>query len=137
MLQDRGIPTIAQQAIGPYNCDLGAYPVAVEVFGGGWHWYGDHVAIVPKRFRYILDAGWHILAVKIDAAFPLTSVTADYIAAYIQQARSDPSSRREYRVIRGAGETLASGSADDDQISIVPTFTAGRNVLGQYTRVPR
>ena len=44
MLLARGVETIPQQAIGPYNCDLGAFPVAVEVYGGYWHWTGRHLA---------------------------------------------------------------------------------------------
>ncbi|HZU75950.1 MAG TPA: hypothetical protein VFA70_04245, partial [Dehalococcoidia bacterium] len=43
LLSERGIETIPQQAIGPYNCDLGAEPVAVEVWGGNWHWTGRHI----------------------------------------------------------------------------------------------
>src|SRR5262245_54841047 len=53
-LQERRIPTIPQQAIGPYNCDLGAAPVAVEIFGGNWHWHGQHAARLLKRLDYIL-----------------------------------------------------------------------------------
>jgi uncharacterized protein (DUF433 family) len=120
MLAARGIPTVPQQAIGPYNCDLGAYPVAVEVFGGSWHWSGRHILRAPERFRYILNASWDILAVKIEVRrHPLTSATADYVAAYIESARRDPARRREYRVIRGAGETLTAGSADDDDLTLI------------------
>jgi hypothetical protein len=128
MLAARGIATIPQQAIGPYNCDLGAGPVAVEVFGGGWHWSGHHVLRAPERFRYILDAGWHILAVKIDSKrSPLTDATADHVAAYIEAARRDPARRREYRVIGSAGETLAAGSADDDDLTLITTLRSRSN----------
>jgi len=137
LLHDRGIDTIPQFAIGPYNCDLGADPVAVEVFGGGWHWHGYHARIVEKRFRYILNAGWTILVIAVSKLYPITSETADYIAAFIQRARRDPSLRRQYRMIRGDLEFMASGRLNDDEISIVPTFTRGRNALGQYARVPR
>lgn len=138
MLKARGIATIPQQAIGPYNCDLGAYPVAVEIFGGEWHWSGRHLLRTPERFRYILNAGWHILVVKVTPRRdPLTEATADYVAAFIETVSRDPSLIREYRVIRGAGEVIAAGSADDDNISIVPSFTRGRNSKGQYCAVPR
>lgn len=128
MLTKRGIAVIPQQAIGPYNCDLGTYPVAVEIFGGGWHWTGRHLLRTPERFRYILNAGWHILVVKVEAArHPLSESTADYVATFVEQARRDPSAVREYRVIRGAGELLAAGRADDDQISIVQTLRRRRH----------
>lgn len=137
LLHKRGIDAIPQLAIGPYNCDLGADPVAVEVFGGGWHWHGYHARIVEKRFRYILNAGWTILVIAVSKLYPITNETADYIATFIQRARRDPSLRRQYRMIRGDLEFMASGRLDDDEISIVPTFTRGRNALGQYTRVSR
>ena len=60
MLERRRLHPIPQQAIGPYNCDLGLAPVAVEVFGGQWHWSGPHLLRTPERFRHILNAGWHI-----------------------------------------------------------------------------
>lgn len=138
MLQERGINVVAQDAIGPYNCDLGAYPVAVEIFGGKWHWYGHHLARTEKRFRYIMDAGWHILAIAVNDVFPLTASVADYVTTYIQEARRHPSRRREYRVIWGAGEFATGGCIDDTHISIKPPFTNRRNpATGQYERVPR
>lgn len=137
MLSRRNIIVVPQEAIGPYNCDLGAYPIAVEVYGGNWHWHGHHLERVPERFRYILNAGWHILVVADTQSFPLTEDTADYVAAYIQAARSDPTLRREYRVVWGAGEFTTSGSLDDDEISIEPPFTTTRDSLGRYKRVPK
>jgi very-short-patch-repair endonuclease len=137
LLAERGIAIVPQCAIGPYNCDLGAYPVAVEIFGGHWHWHGYHLRVAEKRLNYLLNAGWHVLAILVNKTFPITDATAEYVAAYIESARGDPARRREYRVIRGAGELIAAGSVDDEKISIVPTFTSGRNALGQYTRVPR
>jgi hypothetical protein len=139
MLAARGIRAIPQLAIGRYNCDLGASPVAVEIFGGEWHWCGSHMRRTPERLRYILNAGWHVLMVKIEARRrPLTEATADYVAAYIKKMRRKPSARREYRVIRGAGELLAAGGVDDDEISIVSAFASGRDPAnGRYKRVPR
>lgn len=130
MLEARGIHTLPQQAIGPYNCDLGASPVAVEVFGGNWHWHGRHLLVAPERFRYILNAGWHILAVRVTGgrrSEPLTDETADYIAAFIQHARRNPALRREYRVIRGTGELIAAGGGDDDEITIIPALRRRSN----------
>ena len=139
MLRARGIETIAQQAIGPYNCDLGAAPVAVEVFGGEWHWNGRHLLRTPRRFRYIMKAGWHLLIVHVTPRrFPLTEATADYVAAYVKRMRRQPTARREYRVIRATGELEAAGGVDDEKIAIIPALTLGRDATtGRYKSLPR
>lgn len=138
LLRDRGIEFVPQQAIGPYNCDLGAHPVAVEIFGGNWHWSGRHMERTPERFRYIMNAGWSILVLWVNTEYPLTPEAADYMATFIQAARRNPTARREYRVVRGAGELVACGSIDDDEISIEPAFTNSRDpATGRYKRVPR
>lgn len=137
MLNNRGIETTQQLAIGPYNIDIACNPVAVEIFGGGWHWYGKHLRIVNERFKYILSTGWDILVINITNEFPLNKSVADYVVSYIQSRRSDKALIREYRVVRGAGEFIAGGSINDNEISIVPAFTRGRDSLGRYTRVPR
>jgi very-short-patch-repair endonuclease len=132
-LTDRGLQVVQQQAIGPYNCDIGAAPVAVEVFGGGWHWHGRHLKRAPERIRYLLDAGWHVLMVSVTSRHPVSDALADYIASYVEAARSNPTAVREYRVVRGAGELMASGSANDDEISIVPALGYRRDATsGRY-----
>ena len=127
MLDERGLPTVPQQAIGPYNCDLGAFPVAVEIYGGNWHWYGRHIARTPERFRYLFNRGWHIIAVHVVASRPLKAAAADYIVAFHQQASRNPAAPREYRVIRGDAQPLASGCENDDEISLKSPFNYRRN----------
>jgi len=41
MLEKRGIKTVLQKAVGPYNCDLAAFPVCMEIFGGNWDFSGE------------------------------------------------------------------------------------------------
>jgi very-short-patch-repair endonuclease len=106
LLLSRGIEIVREQAIGPYNCDFGASPVAVEVFGGDWHWSGRHLARKPKRVDYILNAGWQIVAVHVTSGAPISEGTADYLACFIEEARRNPPLRGEYRVIRRAGELV-------------------------------
>ena len=138
LLTERGVAAVQQQAVGPYNCDLALHPVAVEVFGGGWHWYGSHGRAAPERIRYFLNRGWHMLLIAVDRRrCPLTGGVADYIVSYVQELRSLPARKREYRVIRGAGELLAIGYADDEEISIKPALRSSRDALGRYTSVPR
>jgi len=117
-LTNRGVATVAQQAIGPYNVDLGAYPVAVEIFGGTWHFTRDHA----KRFRYLFDQGWHVIIVFVDGRRSiLTEGAADYIVTFLKEATCNPTMPRQYRVIWGEGKLCASGSANGDELAaIVP-----------------
>lgn len=131
MLTERGIVTDPQFPIGPYNCDLASGSVAVEVFGGQWHWHGRHLAMTEKRVRYILNAGWNLLIVPVNAyRCKLTPAVADYVAAYINGSNSDPSGRREYRVVWRSGECFTTGGLDSDHISIVPPFRNSQNLSG-------
>jgi hypothetical protein len=137
-LEERGLDTTYHLNIGPYNADLAAAPVAIEVFGGNWHFSGHHLAKTEKRFRYLMEQGWHILCVCHMAQRPMTIETAHYVAAYVHTLRRNPPTVCEYRVIRGAGETLAAGSVYDEQISIIPTLKNVRDPrTGRYQSVPR
>lgn len=136
------IHPIPQLAIGPYNCDLACHPVAVEIFGGHWHFSGRHLSRAHERIKYLGNAGWHVLMLIVNEsstpAYRYTIKTGDYIVSYIQEARANPSSPREYRVVNCCGETLAAGRCNDDHISIIPAFTNRRNpTTGRYERVPR
>jgi len=138
MMRERGIKSRHQTAVGPYNCDLTVDTVAVEVFGGYWHWTPEKSAHTAKRFRYLMDRGWDIVAVPVNMSWPLTAKVADHIARHINRIRRNPSAVREYRVIWGAGEFEASGCLDDDYITIKPPFTNARDpVSGRYIRVAR
>jgi len=123
-LHDRGILTIPQQAIGPYNCDLGAFPVAVEIFGGNWHWYGKHAAGLLKRLHYILYQGWSVIAIHVNQMYrPLLPAAADEVATYIQLVRSNPTLIGEYRMIRGTGEFVAALRPESDDFANILTIT--------------
>ena len=120
MLNQRGIDTVAQQAIGRYNCDLGAAPVAVEIFGGNFHWHGRHLARLPKRSHDLFDRGWDILVIWAETRWPLSPRAADYASAYIERRRREPTAIREYRVIRGDGELVAQAGPESDDRAFVP-----------------
>lgn len=124
MLEARGVHAIPQFAIGPYNCDLLVGDIAVEIFGGQWHRYGAHAAICQKRSHYILDSGFNLYAIWCGSENPITDAACDDFISFLKLTSGDPSSRRQYRVIGGAGNFVASGSADDDYISGVGTVKA-------------
>jgi very-short-patch-repair endonuclease len=130
MLKERGIATLAQVAVGPYNCDFAARPVAVEVWGGYFHYFGRHLARTPERTRYFLDCGWSLLIVHVGRYLRrITDDGADYVATYIEQSRSDPSFRSEYRMVWGTGELIAAGGGDDDQDAIVETLRRAKDAI--------
>jgi very-short-patch-repair endonuclease len=138
MLKDRGIETVRQKAIGIYNCDLASGTVAVEVFGGNWHWHGNHLARTEKRFNEIMNSGWNILAIAVNASSPLTDAVADYVAAYIQEVGRNPPVTCEYRVIWRAGEFSTGGRLNDENFSIEPPFTCTRDIVsGRYVTITR
>lgn len=127
LLAERGIITIPQKAINKYNVDLAAFPVAIEVFGGAWHaTKPNHI----ERMRQIFSEGWDVVIVwSLKNRSPITPACADYIVTFIQERRRYPSSVREYRVIRGDGQFLAAGRANDENIIIVPKgFNGGRTI---------
>jgi very-short-patch-repair endonuclease len=139
MLGRLGLAVIPQAPCGPYNIDLAVGPIAVEIFGGGFHMSGRHLARAHERAKYLFDAGWHILAIWVDKRrYPLTIHAAEYLATWLKELRRDPPPIGQYRVIRGNGEPVALGSANDNHITFKPAFTNGRDPrTGRYIRVPR
>ncbi|HEY7036407.1 MAG TPA: hypothetical protein VH482_34075 [Thermomicrobiales bacterium] len=126
-LLDLGVETTPQLAVGPYNADLAAFPVAVEIYGGHWHGYGRHAARAPERLRHFLDRGWSVVVVHVDGRkWPLSMGAAEYLAAYLKQSRGEPTLRREYRVIRGTGQEMPTRRDELDDLPFVPALHAGK-----------
>lgn len=122
LLTDRGCEVTPQKAVGPYNVDIATGSVAVEIFGGGWHAYGVHRARSAERFRYILDQGWNLVIMwVVTQRWPLKAEAADYIAAFADLTRRDPSIRGQYRVIWGDGKESTSNGLNVDDLSAMPT----------------
>jgi very-short-patch-repair endonuclease len=117
MLQRRRIQTTPQKAIGKYNCDLAAAPVAVEILGGYWYSQPTKLTRIAKRLHYILNLGWNVLMVLLPRSQMLSEQTADHVAAYIKKLRRNPPATCEYRVIWSTGKTFTTGSAKDDYTS--------------------
>lgn len=140
MLTERGLTVRPQAAIGPYNCDLAVDAVAVEVFGGNWHWCGSHGARLHPRTRYLLNRGWHVYIVVVSKCFPLVEAVADDLLAFVQRTSRDPTGRREYRVIRGDAQLLSSGDAQDNHLAIKPSLNRSAHSahrLGHHAHVAR
>lgn len=134
-LSDIGINTICNYAVGPYNCDLGTFPIIVEIWGGNWH----PKPIDIKRTKYILDAGYWLLYIDVDErrGYPLMRNVTEYIVTLLETSRRYPTMTRQYWMIRGNGELIFKRFNGDD-ISLIPPFTAGRDPSnGQYKRISR
>ena len=133
-LRNIKINTICNFAVGPYNCDLGAGSVIVEIWGGSWHPKPEDT----KRTKYILDAGYSILFIDLDRRrFPISRIVTEYVIALLQEASRNPTARCQYWMVRGNGELIFKRFNDDD-ISLIPPFTSGRDLTnGQYKRIPR
>lgn len=138
VLESRGVAVVPQQAVGIYNCDIGAFPVAIELFGGGWHWYGGHARIAPDRIRFFMEHGWSMLMIRVDERSRLTEATADMICSYMATRSDGQDAIPEYRVVRANGEPICSGRLGEGDITIEYAFTLERNPeTGRYSRVLR
>jgi hypothetical protein len=114
-LRRRGLTVIPQKAEGIYNIDLTVGTIAVEV---GRHYpKGLARARMQERVEYLLDAGWTLVVVTTAKTFwQMGPGAADYIVALVEQSSSDPSLRSQYRVIRGDGKFVASGSRESHDL---------------------
>jgi transposase len=127
LLNERGVTgLIPQQAVGRYNIDVGAKPVAIEVFGGGWHSAGAHRRRTTSRYRFLLEHGWAVLVIWCIAEFKhISKEAADYAAAYIAEVRADASLLGAWRAIRADGVFISQGRSELDRIAW--TAPTGRN----------
>lgn len=121
-----------QLAIGKYNVDIGAEPVAVELFGGNWHADGRHRARLPQRVEHLADAGWNLLIVWCTQGRLLNvAAIAQDALSYLEQSRRDPAFRRQYRVVWGDGQLIAAGCVDDDERTLIPSSVSRYDTAGR------
>ncbi len=106
LLRDNKLDATMHRAIGKYNVDVAVNTpaIAVEIFGGGWHAYGSHLVRFYERTKYILDDGWSVVVIWLDARrYPFSLACADYIISFAEELRLNPPVRGQYRVILGDG----------------------------------
>lgn len=138
ILRDRSIDFVQQYPIASYNCDFMINGVAVEIFGGGWHFHGTHAARFAERTKKILGAGHSIIFVVVDQWHKIDAAIADKIISEVNILSRDKTGPRQYRVIWRTPDLVTGGSADDANIAIVYPFTNRRDpTTGRYERVPR
>jgi hypothetical protein len=106
-LIDRGVESIPQKAIGPYNADLAIDHTAIEIYGGGWHASGHHIKRAAERRRYLIESGYSILIIWVDGRkWPLSHYVADYIVSFISQHHNPTT-----HVLNGKGEEFSPENA--------------------------
>lgn len=128
-LRDWGYDAIPQKAIGPYNVDLVVGNVGVEIYGGNWHYTGQHAERFTERTQYLLREGIWLLIVWIDERrYPLQLPAVGEFVALHQQAARLQSARGQYRVIRGSGERISSGGVTRCAVGdVLPFKERGNN----------
>lgn len=122
LLTENGIEFTQQANIGIYNADFAVGNIAVEIFGGGWHAYGEHLARLAKRTNYILNNGFNlfIIWVGIGNDKVITINALNDLIKWRQELSLNPSTFGKYRVIRGNGEFVSVGSSNDDYFALIP-----------------
>ncbi|CUS06442.1 protein of unknown function (plasmid) [Candidatus Promineifilum breve] len=128
VLTDRGLTVTLQRAVDKYNIDIAidSPPVAVEIFGGGWHSSGDHARRFFERTKYFLDCGWNVVIVWVDGRrYPVGVGCADYVAAFVQELGGDISGRGQYRVILGDGQDAPATDSYFNSLAVIERLRGG------------
>jgi very-short-patch-repair endonuclease len=104
-LAERGVRVIPQLAVGRYNIDLAAWPVAVEIHlkPGNPLRHGPTM----ERIKYLASEGWRVLYVWSKRG-KLTEAAAADVVRWLWL----PGDAGDYRVIRGTAEFVAEGSIE-------------------------
>ena len=111
ILINRGIKSVQQKAIGPYNIDIAVFPVAVEIERSPAHPFDLKYA--RKRIKHLTDAGWFVISIWIPRYDSIiTETCVEKLISYLQIAQSKGALRCKHRVIRGSGKDATFLSTD-------------------------
>lgn len=135
LMRERGYHGIRQFAIDKYNADFLFGNVAVEIFGGIWHWNGLHAARAEERIKTILDHGFHLIIIAARSQ-GVSPETADHTVALLDELGRDESAIRHYRMIASNGQLAIAQCSDDDHFTIEWPFRNVRDrTTGRYVAV--
>lgn len=124
-----GLETEPQRPIGTYNCDLAAPPVAVEVWGGNWHFAKGGAAHQANRLEYLFSEGWALVVVWLVQGFALSDRAAHAVLGFVEGARQHASPAGQYWMVRGDGEPLVSGKFQGSGLTVMDRLSRGRSLL--------
>ena len=111
-ITDSGIPVSPQEPFLSYNLDIGCGNVAVEI-----HRHTDS-PLAPrhiKKFMNCVNSGKTMIYVWINPTKNIVTASCyDKVIALVKALRANPPAHSQYWVIRGTGETYATGCFDCD-----------------------
>jgi len=138
-LTEKQYSFIPQFACDVYNIDIVINTtIAVEVFGGWWHRYGEHRAIAQKRFEKLIDSGYSIIILYLGKGHPFTSFIGDELVAFIDEVSRNKATVSKHRVIWGNSNTVTTFCRDSiDTAFITPTKNVIDPITGRYKSVPK
>jgi hypothetical protein len=116
-------PDGAQIAVDGYNIDITRGTVAVEVHAAAWYPFSN--ARVQQRAVDLADRGWHLVYFWISPTHRLDVRGVDEMVTHVEILNRDPAARRQYLVVRGAGEVVSRGRLDPHKRAIVPHSVRG------------
>lgn len=112
-----------QRAIGRYNIDVLCGDVAVEIHSQNG--FPHATPATRKRIEYLFDCGLNVIYVMAFSVNPrrfvdYSETASNDVIAFVQRTQSDPTFRRQYRVIRSSGEVVATAGNDLDNVTVKP-----------------
>ena len=116
-LRKRGVSLTAQLAVGPYLADIAIGSVAVEIWSGYWHLYGEHAGKFGRRIREFTKRGYSTLIIWNGRCRASAPFLADQIIANINLADGSPAGWSKYRVIRCRSNSATVGSFKSHQFA--------------------
>jgi very-short-patch-repair endonuclease/transposase-like protein len=125
---------------GPYNLDFIIGYVAVEIFGGNWHYSGLHFARFAERTKYVLNSGFFLICIFVSESKGdnFESIINDKFIPVFNSFRGDKSGITKYRVIWGTSEYITGGSCNDNDFPLIkPTENIRNSVTGRYVSIPK
>lgn len=112
-----------QFPLGAYNLDVAISEsrIAVEIITSH---LTDAISLRKERIEYIFNAGWSLLVIEIPdrAKDKMLVHTADNILTFAEKVRSNPTTRRQYGVIRCDGKPVPTSRFDIDDGARVGGF---------------
>lgn len=135
MLDDANVTCTRQVACGPYLCDFVIDSIAVEIWGGNYHFSGLHIARAPERFKYILDTMKAAIIITVNNTNPLTPRLIKALVANIDELSRHPTLSGEYRMLWSNGDYVTGNCLDGDNFTFKYPFANSRNTRsGRYER---
>jgi very-short-patch-repair endonuclease len=123
-LRKRKVVFREQCAVGPYNLDFAIGSVAVEI-----HLMTNNPARAAskrKRTEYLLREKWAVVYLWLNRCTRVTPEAVNVVISTAQLLSANPSTRREYRVIRCDGQLVARGRLDRQEKALVIAFVPYR-----------